>query len=75
MIAPKMTSKKIIPISEITKPAIANPRGVLKIPMAEKINPNIQIIHPKNGTHPRKIAINARINPAVPIPLELFSDC
>ncbi len=72
-IAPNTVISKIIPIKEITKPAIDNPFGVLKTPTNEKIKPNNQRIQPKTGTHPRKIAIKARTKPAVPIPLDFFS--
>ena len=40
-------------------------------PIPDRISPKIQTIHPKKGTHTKKIAIKANIKPAVPIPLLL----
>ena len=71
-IAPKTAISKITPISEIINPAIANPLGVLKTPTKENINPNNQRIQPRTGTHPKKIAIRAITQHAVPIPLDFF---
>lgn len=71
--APNTVTNKIIPISEITSPAIANPLGSLKIPTNDKINPSNQSIQPKIGTQPKNIAIRARTKPAVPTPFDLLS--
>lgn len=68
--APNTTNNKIIPIKEITNPAMANPLGGLNIPQAEKISPSNQIIQPKKGTQPKNKAIKASTKPAVPNPLE-----
>lgn len=61
--APKTVRSKIMPIKEITKPAIANPLGSLNTPTNDKINPNNHNIQPNTGTHPRKTAIRAKTNP------------
>lgn len=53
-------------------PAIANPRGTRNAPIAEKISPNNQIIQSKTGIQHKKSPINARTNPAVPIPFDFF---
>ena len=71
-IAPKTRINKIIPINEIINPAIDNPFGDLNTPTKDKTSPKSQIIHPKNGIHPRNNAIKARTNPAVPIPFDFF---
>ncbi len=72
-IIPNTTISKIMPISEITNPAIDKPFGVLNTPTKEKIKPNNQRIQPKKGIQPKNIAIMASTNPAVPIPLVFFS--
>ena len=64
---------KIIPISEITKPAIDKPLGVLNTPMKENRNPKNQTSQPINGSVPMKNPTNASTKPAVPIPFDL--DC
>ena len=64
---------RIMPIREITRPAIAKPLGFLNIPTIEKISPNNHKIHPRIGTHPRNSAIKAKTNPATPMPLPFFS--
>jgi len=72
---PNTNTSMIIPISEITNPAIAIPFGFLNIPTKDKTNPNIHIIHPITGIQPKKIAIKDITKPAVPIPLVDFSSC
>ena len=71
-IAPNTVSSKIIPIKEITKPAIANPLGCLNTPTNDNISPNNQIIQPNTGTQPKKIAIKASTKPAVPMSFDFF---
>ena len=66
-IALKDNNKKT-PISEITKPAIASPFGILNTPTKDNIRPNNHIIHPRTGIHPINTAIKARMNPATPMP-------
>ncbi|WP_165584988.1 hypothetical protein [Chryseobacterium taiwanense] len=67
--------KNTIPINEMIKPAMANPFGVLKIPMNERINPKTQTNHPRNGIQPTKIAITDMTNPAIPMPLDGVASC
>lgn len=65
----------MMPISEITTPAIARPLGALNNPIQDKINPTNHTNHPKKGIQLTKIASNDIIKPAVPIPFELASGC
>ena len=59
----------------MTSPAIAKPRGVLKIPTNEKIKPKAHNTQPSPGTQ-LKIKLNkARIKPAVPSPFVLLRSC
>ena len=58
----------IIPISEITKPAIAKPLGALNTHAKENISPKIQRIQSKIGTRKKIKPINVKIKPLVPIP-------
>lgn len=71
-IAPKTRVNKIIPINDITNPAIDKPFGDLNTPTKDKISPNSHITQPKTGIHPKNKAIKASTNPAVPIPFEFF---
>ena len=58
----------IIPISEITKPAIAKPLGALNTPAKESISPKIHSIQSKIETLKKIKPINAKTKPLVPIP-------
>jgi hypothetical protein len=49
-------SNKMISISEIIKPAIAKPLGLLESPTHEKIRPRIHKIQPKTGIKLKKRA-------------------
>ena len=66
----KRKISKMIPIKEITRPAMAKPLGFLKTPIKESIIPRNHNNHPAKGIHPKKSAINAKTNPAVPVPLD-----
>ena len=66
--APKTSTNKIIPIKDITKPAIANPFGFLKTPTKDRIRPKTHMIHPNTGTQPKNNAIRDSTKPAVPTP-------
>ena len=68
--APNTTNKRITQIKEITKPAIASPLGSLNMPTEDRTNPKTHKIQPNTGIQPKKMAINANTNPAVPIPLD-----
>ena len=61
-----------IVFNEITKPAMANPRGSLNMPTMLNIAPNSQMIQPKIGMYPINRLMRARTNPAIPIPLLLL---
>ena len=71
--APNTVTNKIIPMSEITSPAIANPLGSLNMPTNDNIRPSNHRIHPKTGIQPKNIAIRARTKPAVPTPFDFLS--
>ncbi len=63
----------IMPMSDMTSPAIARPRGRLKMPINENINPNIHKVKSSTGIQHKRRARSARMKPAVPSPLEDFS--
>ena len=56
----------------MTSPAIAKPRGVLKIPTNEKIKPKAHNTQPSPGTQLKIKPNKARIKPAVPSPFVLL---
>lgn len=62
----------IIPLREMTNPAMAKPLGGWKSPAKEKIKPNNQTIQPTIGNHPTNKEMIERTNPAVPIPFEFL---
>lgn len=72
-ISPNTASNKIKSINDRTNPAIANPLGFLNTPTNDKISPKTHKIQPNTGIQPRKIAIIANTNPAVPTPFDLCS--
>ena len=55
------------------KPAIAIPLGLLNKPMKENRAPKNQINQPTPGTQLKIAEIKAKINPAVPIPFDLWT--
>ena len=59
----------------MTRPAIAKPRGVLKIHPNEKINPKAHNTQPSPGTQLKIKPNKARIKPAVPSPFVLLRSC
>ena len=59
----------------MTRPAIAKPRGVLKIPTNEKINPKAHNTQPSPGTQLKIKPNKARKKPAVPSPFVLLRSC
>lgn len=67
--------KIIRSIIEMINPVIANPRGLLNIPIKDKRNPRNQIIQPTPGTHDRIREIRAKTNPAVPVPFDCRVGC
>lgn len=73
--APTTKIRIIRPINEITSPAIAKPLGFLVIPTPDRINPKAHNIQPKTGIYPKNKPNKAKTNPAIPIPLLLFSAC
>ena len=58
---------------EIKIPAIARPRGRLKMPMKDNNRPRNQRIKFTPGNQLNKTPIKATRKPAVPIPFVLFS--
>lgn len=68
--APKTTTIRIRPMSEITRPAMASPLGALNTPQKESTRPRIHRIQSNTGTQQKISASKARMNPAVPNPLE-----
>jgi len=56
-------------MSEMTKPAMANPLGLLNNPMKEKMNPSNQKTMLTIGAQQKSKSRRAKIKPAVPIPL------
>ena len=59
----------------MTSPAIAKPRGVLKIPTNEKIKPKAYKTQPSPGTQLKIKPNTARIKPAGPSPFVLLRSC
>lgn len=68
---PVMYSMTISASSDNSKPAIASPLGLRKIPISENMRPKSQTIHPITGTHPRRRARTDRTNPVIPSPFDL----
>lgn len=56
--------------NEITRPAIARPRGARNTPINEKSKPRNQRIRLRTGTQQNTRPQSARIKPATPKPLE-----
>ena len=56
-------------MNEITKPAMANPRGLLNIPIKENNAPRNHNTQLTTGTQDPRRASHANINPANPSPL------
>lgn len=67
--APTVISIMASPAMLMMSPAIASPRGDLKIPMNENRNPKVQRIHDNTGIQHPSIAMSASMKPAVPSPL------
>ena len=60
----------VSPAMLMMNPAIANPRGDLKMPITENRNPKIHNIQAATGIQHPIIAKIARMNPAVPMLLQ-----
>lgn len=67
--------KTINAIHDMTSPATAKLRGVLKIPTNEKIKPKAYNTQPSPGTQLKIKPTKARIKPAVPSPFVLLRSC
>ena len=67
--------KTINAIHDMTSPATAKLRGVLKIPTNEKIKPKAYNTQPSPGTQLKIKPNKARIKPAVPSPFVLLRSC
>lgn len=71
-IAPITAIRIIKPIKEITRPAMAKPRGALNTPTKEKMAPSNHKIQSSTGTQQKMKASRAITKPAVPSPLLLL---
>lgn len=69
--APMKVMRMMMPMKEMTRPAMAKPRGALNTPIKEKITPSNQRIQSRMGIQQRMRPMRARTKPAVPIPFDL----
>lgn len=67
-IIPIITTTMISHMSEMTRPAIAKPLGLLNIAIPDNINPTNHINQPITGTQLNKKAQSATMKPAIPNP-------
>ena len=70
VIAPSIATIMTAIMDEITRPAIARPRGFLNIPIRERIKPTNQTIIFNPGIQHKNMHTSEITNPAIPIPLD-----